>query len=105
MKWAIFVYAFGVDDEEEAMHYERQSIEIIIGLLESAGASDIPDEPIEVNRYNFEPVILNREIRVREDDNNYNPRNTGGRHKKQTKKQTKKQGKKRRPVTRKKRKF
>ena len=52
-------------------------------------------------RYNFEPVILNREIRVREDENNYNPRNTGGRHKKQTKKQ----GKKRRPVTRKKRKF
>jgi hypothetical protein len=75
LKWAVFVYAFGVSDVGEAMYYERQSIETIIGLLENAGALNIPNEPIQLDRYNFEPVVFNGEIEFQQDNDDDNDDN------------------------------
>jgi hypothetical protein len=84
MKWALFVYAYGIDSQEEDVHYQRQSLEAIISLLESAGARDVPDEPIDTSKYNFEPVISqqnnseNENENENENQNETNNRTTGG---------------------------
>jgi len=102
VKWAVFVYAFGVSDIGEARYYERQSIEQIIGFLENAGALNIPNERIELNRYSFEPIVFNGEIQFQqneedysddenenEDENNYSSRTSGGRSVKKSRKNRK----------------
>ena len=86
MKWALFVYAYGIDSQEEDIHYQKQSLEAIIGLLESAGATDVPDEPIDTSKYNFEPVIL--EQNDGNNNNNNNNTTTGGTRRKQNRKKT-----------------
>jgi hypothetical protein len=104
VKWAVFVYAFGVSDLGEAMYYERQSIQAIIGLLENAGALNIPNEQIQLDTYNFEPVVFNGEITFQqdhdddndeiEDENNDNSRNTSGGKRRKNSRKSKKSHKK-----------